>query len=330
MKRELSQQEIDAYFQAHKDADGIESEGDSAESRPRYAPFDFRRLDRISKSQLSAIHFLHESFVRSLISSLSAYLRSYVSGNLISVEQLPFSDFVDALPSPTCMAYLSMQPHEGQALIEVNPTLLAPILDLILGGNGELAMDVNREITEVEASVLEGLFRIVAQDLEETWKPVVNISFGVTTLETKPQLSKRIAPTEAVVAVAIELRIAESTGTINLAIPSITLKMMGQKLDRQWMAPKSASPAVQSEIKRRLSKMYVDVKCELRGARISLKQIAQLSPGDVIDLSVPLGRRATLTFNGQAAFDASLHVEDDKIMASIESGGIVETVNQNQ
>ena len=57
-------------------------------------PYDFRRPDRIAKEQLRAIHQLHENFARSLASSLSIFLRAYVSVNLVSVEQLSFIEFV--------------------------------------------------------------------------------------------------------------------------------------------------------------------------------------------------------------------------------------------
>src|SRR5208283_30290 len=81
MSRQLSQQEIDAVFQSlHA------RKGDS--NARKAANFDFRRPDRIAKSQLRAIHVLHDNFVRSLVGSLSAYLRSYLIINLVSVEQL--------------------------------------------------------------------------------------------------------------------------------------------------------------------------------------------------------------------------------------------------
>src|SRR5215831_13423451 len=98
MSTQLTQQEVDTVFQSVKDA---------RPERPgtkRAAPFDFRRPDRISKSQLRAIHQLHDNFVRAFASSLSAYLRSYVMVNLVSVEQLSYSEFLGCLPSPTCIA----------------------------------------------------------------------------------------------------------------------------------------------------------------------------------------------------------------------------------
>src|ERR1700744_3980711 len=96
--------------------------------------YDFRRPDRIAKDQLRAIHLLHENFSRSLASSLSAYLRAYVAVNLVSVEQLSFLEFSQCLPSPTCVVSLGMRPFEGNAILELNPALVFPIIEMLLGG----------------------------------------------------------------------------------------------------------------------------------------------------------------------------------------------------
>src|ERR1700688_631934 len=95
----------------------------------------FRRPDRIAKDQLRAIHMLHENFARSLAASLSAYLRAYVAVNLVSVEQLSFMEFSQCLPSPTCLVALDMKPFEGAAVLELNPALVFPIIEMLLGGN---------------------------------------------------------------------------------------------------------------------------------------------------------------------------------------------------
>src|SRR5436309_3144670 len=101
MSKQLTQQDIDAVFQ---NMGGRQAERVAAR---RAVLFDFRRPDCTTKSQLRAIHQLHDNFVRNLVSSLSAYLRSYVTVNLVSVEQLSYTEFLECLPSPTCIASIS-------------------------------------------------------------------------------------------------------------------------------------------------------------------------------------------------------------------------------
>src|SRR5271169_2979138 len=164
--RVLSQEEIDDVFRNLRDT--------AVEEDPalRAEPYDFRRPDRIAKDQLRAIHMLHENFARSLASSLSAYLRAYVAVNLVSVEQLSFVEFSQCLPSPTSMIALGMKPYDGTAVLEINPSLVFPILEMLLGGSGKMATKMTREITEIEQSILEGLLRIILQDLRTSWHAV--------------------------------------------------------------------------------------------------------------------------------------------------------------
>jgi flagellar motor switch protein FliM len=312
-KQDFSQHEMDDYFQNP-------GKGERPSAEVDVAPFDFRRLDRIPKSQLSVIHFLHEAFVRTLISSLSVYLRSFVSGSLVSVEQQPFADFVDALQSPTCIVYLTMQPYEGHSLVEINHSLLAPILDHVLGGNGKIKTELNREITDVEEAMLESFFRIIAHDLIEAWRALVSINFAVDSLERKPQLSKRIARNEAVVAISIELHVSDTVGMINLAIPSITLKMMSQRFDQQWSVRKLGSREIEEKIANRLSsRLQMDVELALLGASLNLSDLLAMKPGDVLDLGVPSDGKATVVVNGCAKFKGDLVAVDDKRSLLVES-----------
>src|SRR4051794_7997958 len=172
LDRVLSQEEIDAVF---RNMTG----GAEEDPAKRTQPYDFRRPDRIAKDQLRAIHLLHENFARSLASSLSAYLRAYVIVNLVSVEQISFREFTQCLPSPTCMASLGMRPFEGNAVLELNPALVFPILEMLLGGSGKVSAKITREITEIEQSILDGLLRIILQNLKSAWHSVTNLDFSI-------------------------------------------------------------------------------------------------------------------------------------------------------
>src|SRR5712671_662342 len=129
-ERVLSQQEMDDVFRNLRDAQPDDDPSKRAQT------YDFRRPDRIAKDQLRAIHLLHENFCRSLASSLSAYLRAFVAVNLVSVEQLAFMEFTQILPSPTSLMALGMKPYDGSAMLELNPSLVFPVLEMLLGGTG--------------------------------------------------------------------------------------------------------------------------------------------------------------------------------------------------
>ena len=132
-------------------------------------------------------------------------------------------------------------------MLELNPSLVFPILEMLLGGTGKSSGDIQRDITEIEQKLLDGLFRIILHDLREAWKGVTSVDFTIEAMETEPQLLHLLAPNEAVVSIGVEVRIGETVGMMNIAMPSIVIKMMRQKFDQQWSVRKThASEAEQA------------------------------------------------------------------------------------
>lgn len=292
MSRQLTQQEIDAVFQKQE--------------RKRETPaarFDFRRPDRIPKSQVRAIHLLHDTFVRNLVSSLSAYLRSYLTVNLVSVEQLSYAEFLDGLPSPTCMVSLGLSPYDGNGVLELNPSLVFPILEMLLGGTGKSSGAIQRDVTEIEQKLLDGLFRIILHDLREAWKAVTAVDFTIEATETEPQLLHILAPNEAVVAIGIEVRIGETVGMMNIAMPSIVIKMMRQKFDQQWSVRKThASDAEQARVLRMLRDALLTLEARLEGPTLSVRDLLALTEGHLLIFDYPVDRSVEMLVNGARKF----------------------------
>ena len=293
MSRQLSQQEIDAVFQNMQD-------------HKREAPavrFDFRRPDRIPKSQVRAIHLLHDTFVRNLVSSLSAYLRSYLAVNLVSVEQLSYAEFLDGLPSPTCMVSLGLKPYDGNGVLELNPSLVFPILEMLLGGSGKSSPTIQRDITEIEQKLLDGLIRIILHDLREAWKGVTAVDFTVESMETEPQLLHILAPNEAVVAIGVEVRIGETVGMMNIALPSIVIKMMRQKFDQQWSLRKThASQSEQLRMLRLLREAALTLETRLEGPTLTVGGLLAIEEGYLLTFDYPVDRPVELLVNGARKF----------------------------
>lgn len=295
-ERMLSQEEIDSVFRKTQ----RKGQEDAATKAQVY---DFRRPDRIAKDQLRAIHLLHENFARSLASSLSAYLRAYVAVNLISVEQLAFMEFAQVLPSPTSMVSLSMKPYDGNALLELNPSLVFPILEMLLGGTGQGTLRPDREITEIEQSILDGLLRIILNDLRSAWGAVASIDFAIDSHETEPQLLQILAPNEAVVAISMEIRIGEMSGIMNVGIPSITVKMLRQKFDQQWSVRKTrASEDEHARTLRILQPALVRAESMLTGPTLSVASLLALKEGDVLAFDYPLEQPLDFQLNGSLKY----------------------------
>jgi flagellar motor switch protein FliM len=301
MDRVLSQQEIDAAFKTARDPAKEEDQGNKAQ------PYDFRRTDRIAGDQLRTIHPLHENFSRSMASSLSAYLRSYVVVNLISVEQLSFMEFTQSLPSPTSLIALGMKPYDGSAVLEINPSLVFPILEMLLGGSGKSSGQINREITDIEQSILDGLLRVILHDLRSAWMAVAAIDFSIEGHETEPQLVQVLAQNEAVVSISIEVRIGDMSGMMNLGIPSIIVKMLRQKFDQHRTVRKNQPTEDEhARILRLVRASIIHLDARLQGPTLAVPELLDLKEGDVLVFDYQATRPLDLMVNSKLKYNGEV------------------------
>ncbi|MCW5965663.1 MAG: flagellar motor switch protein FliM [Bryobacterales bacterium] len=312
--RVLSQEEIDNVFKK------MSGKSASSKAMVQAMPYDFRRPDRIPKDQLREIHLLHENFCRNLAGSLSAYLRASVTVNLISVLQLSYSEFLQCFPSPTSISILSLRPYEGKGVLELNPSLVFPIIEILMGGQGKPSSTPKREITEIERSILESAQRLILRDLREAWTSVANFDLALEKTETEPQLVQTLSPNEAVVAVGVEVRVGECMGMLNFGVPAIIIKMLRQRFDQRWNQRRSAP--TQEERERILSLIQparLEIEAVLDGATIALQSLIRMQVGDIIALDYPVERPVQVTIGGKQKHMARIAMRGGKKVVQVEA-----------
>jgi flagellar motor switch protein FliM len=303
-KNALSQEDIDALFQAQA------SSGSAQRAQAR--AFDFRRSDRIPKEQIRALRAVHDTFTRSLGSSLSAYLRTYVTVNLISVEQLSFAEFQGTLTSPTCIATIGMNPFEGTGILELNPSLAFPLIECLLGGGKVKPLVVSREMTAIEQRILSGLLTLILQNLSLAWQSVATVNFSVESHESEPALLQVMAPNEAIVVIATELQLGETSGMMNIGIPASIVKLLRQKFDQQWTARKSNLMDESARILSLVQATQLALEARVDGATVFFEDLLALQEGDVLQFDVPIAQPVVMRVNGLTKYAGGVAVSNRK------------------
>jgi flagellar motor switch protein FliM len=303
MDKVLSQEEINALFSAMSNEDlGLTSQPEKVAPTRKVSDYDFHRADRISQDQMRSIHLLHEHFGRNFASSLSAYLRAFVDVSLASLEQVSYSAFIKSLPDPTLFASIGMRPLDSNMALELNPALAFPMIDMILGGPGRTLPD-NRNLTEIELNIIEGVIKLAMRDLCGAWHPIMELEFFLEGKGTKAQMFQIVSPAETVIAVHLELKIGENIGTMNLCIPSRVLKMLRNKFDQQWNARRQKTSGGESErIYELMKPVQVSLSSEIRRSKLTVDDLLKIAAGDVIELSERLNDPVYLCVGGIASF----------------------------
>jgi flagellar motor switch protein FliM len=314
MEKILSQDEINALFSTMS-ADGTVLGTSSAKGigqGRQVTSYDFCRSDRISKDQIRSIHALHSYFARNLSSSLSAYIRAIIEVNLVSVDQISYAEFLKLLSDPTLFCAIEMKPLHGNIAMEMSPSLVFPMIDMLLGGPGN-APPENRTLTEIEMNIVEGIINIALGDLQEAWRPVMELTPSLAGTETKPQMLQIVAPGEAIVAVIFEVRLGENTGMLNFCIPSVTLKMNRTKFDQQ---PHPRGPASGLDDAERIHQLIRGASLRLTGAihesSLLVEDLLNLAVGDIVQLSRRVTDPVILSVAGIPKYSGRITVHQGK------------------
>ncbi len=314
MDKILSQDEINALFSAMSSSEldlqtaALEKPGDHR----KITSYDFRRADRISQDQMRSVHLLHEYFGRNFSASLSAYLRAFVDVALLSVNQVSYAQFLKLLPDPTLFTSIGMRPLDDNMAMELNPALVFPMIDMLLGGPG-IAAAIDRNPTEIEMNIIEGVIRLAMRDLREAWRPIMELEFFIDGTGTKPQMFQIVSPVETVVAVGLEIKIGENAGMMNICIPARMLKLIRHQFDQQWSVRRHK--AVGSEAERILELLRgadLNVGGEVRNTKVTVSELLNVAVGDIVPLDQRLEDSVLLCVGGIPKFKGRIVINRGK------------------
>ncbi|MGO9108490.1 MAG: flagellar motor switch protein FliM [Thermoguttaceae bacterium] len=278
-------------------------------SRDKIAPYDFKRPERVGKEQMRALQTLHEGFGRNFGAALSALLRSIVEVKLTSVDQLTYSEFVFSLENPSCFNLLKAEPLEGNLILDINPSILYPIIDRLLGGGREMGALARRPLTEIELRLVSRITGLFLEELRHAWENVLDLKLAVLQVESNPQLVQIVPPNEVVVVISFELMIGDLRGMMNLCMPYNSIERIGGKLSaNNWMSfgHKNASPETIHQIRETISSSLVGVQVRLAQTKIGTGELMSLRVGDIITTQKDIHQPVIVSVEGVPKFRAKL------------------------
>lgn len=299
----LSQNEIDALLSALSSGEVADTQAPH-ESGKGIKLYDFKHPDRFSKDQTRSLNMLHEHFSRLFSTSLSTYLRTIIEVKLVSVDQLSYDEFIRSIPNPTCISLFQMRPLEGNALLEFSPTLSFAIIDRLMGGRGQ-ALYKNRELTEIERSILVKIIERIFDSMEEAWASVVSLKMDLKATEANPQLFLQLyLPTEMVILMTHEANVGNTVGTFCICIPYVVLEPVAARLSsRSWFSGKTGTDEPgQSPMEGHLRKFNLPLTATLGQTHLKIRDLLGLEKGDVVSLDQRKDEEISVSLSGKPMF----------------------------
>lgn len=275
-----------------------------AKGAQRYEIYDFRRPDKLSKEQLRTLTMLHETMARTASSSLAAFLRASVQVELMSVEQVPYEEYLRSINQSVFMI-LSLAPLSGQAVLELEFPLVFGMIDRMLGGPGK---SINRgSLTDIEKPLVNELVDRILGSLKSAWEAVVIINPRTEGMETSAQFVQVAPPTDIALMVLFEVKIGQMRGAMSLCIPYLVLKPIAAKLAGQkWAAApgRKKSPVHRRSLAIHISRTEVPCRVELGRVNLSVREFLALKRDNIVTLDRKKSEFATVFVKNLPKFRA--------------------------
>lgn len=298
MEKTLKQDEIDALFQAARARKSAAAE----EKRSKVQAYSFARAGQISNEQMRAISLLNDIFARNLTHNLGAWLRSSFEVNLVAAEQMAFSDFLLRLPELSYVCSVRLEPLRAVSVLQMDLAPAPAMIDLLLGGEG--APGALRELTDIEESILASVAEAICRELSAAWQQV-GLSFHFEKRQMQTQIARLMPVSGKSLCISFEIRMAGSSGLLNLAFPAVVSNTILHRLVGDWTRQRRHAPETRQRLLERILRARVGAALQLPPSPVTAREIQALEPGAVLRLRLASRQAAELRVAGVPLFSAS-------------------------
>ncbi len=286
----LSQDEIDALL--HGVEEGAVPTGGASGGPPgenEVVPFDFKEQEHLSRNRFPQLELINQRFLRDFDHSLYCLFKRTVEAEAEPVQLLKYGEYIDSVAAPAAINVVQVRPLKGSALLVFDPLLVFLAVDNYFGGGGRIHQDPEKsEFTLTERRIADLLMERVFRDLAAAWEPVAALSFERIKFEVNPRFTTILTPSEAVVVSSFRLKLQGGEGRMDLVLPLTLLEPVREQLesglvddglvdDGQW----------QASLRREMLEATVEVSSTLVEVPLTLRQVLELAPGDLIPVELP-------------------------------------------
>jgi len=283
----LSQDEIDALLHGVDDVDDVEDEVVASDASA--VEFDFSSQDRIVRGRMPTLELINERFARHMRISLFNMLRKTAEVSINGVQMMKFGEYQNTLYVPTSLNMVRFRPLKGTALITMEARLVFILVENFFGGDGRFHARIEgREFTPTERRIVQLLLKIVFEDYKEAWSPVMGVEFEYLDSEVNPSMANIVSPTEVIVVSSFHIEVDGGGGDFHVVMPYSMVEPIRELLDAGVQSDKMETDVRWSTaLREEIMDVPVNFRVELLEQDISLRDLMELQPGDIIPITMP-------------------------------------------
>ncbi|MGN6576158.1 MAG: flagellar motor switch protein FliM [Nocardioides sp.] len=252
-------------------------------------PYDFRRPVKLSRENSRSLQLTFETFARQASIVMTSALRSVCQIDLVEIEQRTYTEYVESLAETTYMTVFSMQPVQQPAVLEMPLPVVMGCVDRLLGGPGPADQPM-RPLTDLESTVVAGLYERLVAEVRYALSTLVAIEPRIVGVEYSPQLAQLANASDAMVVARFVLRRGEVEHPLTLAmsfnglLPFLNATGSAAVVTERERAQRAEASA---RLAAGFQEVPVEVAVRFRGTVADPVELSGLQVGDVVRLKHP-------------------------------------------
>jgi flagellar motor switch protein FliM len=298
------------------------------EKPPDVKEYDFRSPKKFTKERIKTLDGIFDNYARLLSSYLTGLLRLYCKVTLAEIEEQRYFEFNNALPDYVMMGMADLRLKDDEIedlnlIVQLSNSLTYIMIDRLLGGKGEYK-DADREFTEIEVSIMEGIMSNFLGLMKEPWATYVELEPHLESIETNSRVVSTMGHEDTMIICVLEIMISETKALVTICMPAVGLDEIMQKYTtRQTRAGRKIDANREKERRGNIfdgvTHTALDISAVLGEVDLDMLDVLKLQVNDIIPLGKSIDSNIVLNVGGKKWFDGKVGVFNNKKAVKIEN-----------
>lgn len=264
---------------------------------PQYAEireFEIPERSRIATNSFPRLQRLNQRFASDASRLAEQFLNAEVEITAGDVDTCSYGEYCDRTPEFSLVVEFSAKPLPGSGLIYLNAELVRQMVEAFYGGFGNEPTDHGPDLfTRGEISVAALFCGDIIKALAEVWRPVAATEHAQVTTHVSTDLIDGFDNSDAVICAEFDIEFSSRQHTFRIVWPTSMLASLLPVFEGQKRERDPAQDALwEHAIRSRVTDSVVGISSRVGHSELTLGAVAELAPGDVIDIDNP--RKSTV------------------------------------
>ncbi len=264
-------------------------------------PYDFRRPMTMAREHARVLEMAFETFARQWGNQLTARLRAMAQVTLDGLSLTSYDEYVRTLPGTTAMMLCTIEQTRQTAVVQVPVHTAMVWIDFLLGGPGTGDAREDRELTEIELTLLRGVMQAALGDLGYAFSALAPLDVTFRSVQYNPQFVQAVPASEAVLVATFQMRVGEREDLATVMFPAELLLGAVRQADGttgRSSEDQRAHEAAVADLEAAVEDVPVEIAVRFAPVVVRPRDVVGLAVGDVVPLSHPSSQPLDVVVDG--------------------------------